>query len=372
MSERSTVIRIVIVVDTMGAGGKERRLLELLKGLEKRGEVLVRLIILSDIIQYQEVHRLSIEKIQIPRKSKKSISFIPKLYRAIRNFNPDIIQSWSSLISLLILPVVIGHRAKFVNAIIANAPSVVKPFSEKWLHTKTTFPFSDAIVSNSYAGLKSYQAPPKKSYRIPNGIDLSRFEKLKDRTEMREKLGVTTTYVIGMVASFRGAKDYQTYLEAATLLLKKRSDVSFLAVGEGRDLAELTEIYQDEPKIIFPGRISDIESVVGTFNVGTLITDYRVHGEGIPNAVMEYMALGKPVIVNDAGGTTELVVDQATGLICKQRDPHDLKEKINFLLENQDVAQSMGAAGRKRIEDEFTLDNMTEQYITLYHQLHNS
>ena len=111
---------------------------------------------------------------------------------------------------------------------------------------------------------------------------------------------------------------------------------------------------------------------MGTFNIGILITDYRVHGEGIPNAVMEYMALCKPVIANDAGGTTELVVDQVTGLICEQRNPEDLKGKINYLLENQDVAQSMGAAGRKRIEDKFTLDSMTEQYIKLYRQLHNT
>ena len=174
------------------------------------------------------------------RSLEEILALSPNYTAIVRSFNPDIIQSWSSLISVLILPVVIGHRAKFVNAIIANAPSIVKPFSEKWLHTKTTFPVSDAIVSNSYAGLKSYQAPPKKSYRIPNGIDLARFENLKDGNKMREELGVTTNYVIGMVASFRGAKDYQTYLETATLLLKERSDVSFLAVGEGKDLAELT------------------------------------------------------------------------------------------------------------------------------------
>ncbi|MGB3585118.1 MAG: glycosyltransferase [Tunicatimonas sp.] len=368
MSKRSTVTRVVIVVDTMVAGGKERRLLELLKGLEKNEIVTVCLIILSNLVEYEELHHLSIQTIFLPRRGKKDFTIFYKLYCAIKKFGPDIIQSWSSVASVFLLPTVLLSKARFINAIIADAPWSVKPFSSRWWHIKLSFPLSDSIISNSRAGLKAYDAPLQKSFCIPNGIDLTRFEGLPNTTEMRRHFNITTRYVVGMVASFRGAKDYPTYLKAAQYVLENRDDVTFMAIGDGKDLAELSKMYKNEEKIIFTGRIADIEAAVNIFSVGVLITDHQVHGEGIPNSVMEYMALKKPVIATDAGGTTELVINQVTGFVCQQRDPHHLEEKIMYLLDHPQVAQAMGDAGRKRIEEGFTLNAMTYAYLKLYDQ----
>ncbi|WKN41973.1 glycosyltransferase [Tunicatimonas pelagia] len=366
MSSKPTVTKIIIIVDTMVAGGKERRLLELLKGLENNETISVCLVILSNLVEYEEVHHLAIQTVFLPRRGKKDFTIFYKLYRVIKKFNPDIIQSWSSVASVFLLPTVLSSKAQFINAIIADAPWAVKPFSSRWWHLKLSFPLSDAIISNSEAGIKAYNAPSQKSYCIPNGIDLARFDHLPDASEVRRRFGITTTYVVGMVASFRGAKDYSTYLKAAQYVLEHRYDVTFMAIGDGKDLAGLSKMYENEEKIIFTGRIADIEAVVNIFNVGVLITDHRMHGEGIPNSVMEYMALSKPVIATDAGGTTELVLDQITGLICQQRDPHDLKEKIVYLLDHSPIALAMGKAGRERIEASFTLDTMTQAYLQLY------
>ncbi len=366
MNEKNTVTRVVIVVDTMIAGGKERRLLELLKGLENNETISVCLIILSNLVEYEELQHLSIQTIFLPRRGKKDFTIFYKLYRTIKKFDPNIIQSWSSVASVFLLPTILLSKAKFINAIIADAPLSIRPFSSRWWHIKLSFPLSDSIISNSEAGIKAYGAPLHKSICIPNGIDLTRFESLPDTSEVRRRFGITTRHVVGMVASFRGAKDYSTYLKAAQYVLDDRDDVTFMAIGDGKDLDELSKVYKNEEKITFTDRIADIEAVVNIFNVGVLITDHRIHGEGIPNSVMEYMALRKPVIATDAGGTTELVIDKITGLVCQQRDPHDLKEKIVYLLNHSRVAQAMGNAGRERIEASFTLNTMTLAYLKLY------
>lgn len=352
----------------MVAGGKERRLLELLKGLENNKTVSVCLIILSNLVEYEELHHLAIQTIFLPRKGKKDFTIFYKLYRTISKFSPDIIQSWSSVASVFLLPTISFSKARFINAIIADAPTLVRAFSSRWWHIRLSFPFSDNIISNSRAGIKAYNAPPNKSYCIPNGIDLARFEHLPDTSKIRHRFGITTTHIVGMVASFRGAKDYITYLRAAQQVIEERDDVTFMAVGDGRDLLGLSKMYRSEEKIIFTGRITDIEAVVNIFSIGVLITDPLVHGEGIPNSVMEYMVLKKPVIATDTGGTTELVGDQLTGLVCQRRSPYDLKEKIMYLLDRPQIARSMGEAGRKRIEEDFTLSTMTQAYLDLYGQ----
>jgi len=63
-------------------------------------------------------------------------------------------------------------------------------------------------------------------------------------------------------------------------------------------------------------------------------------GEGISDAVMEYMALGKPVIATDGGGTKELVIDNSTGYLIKPESAKDLARKILYLLEHHETAKS--------------------------------
>lgn len=364
-------MKILVVVDTMGTGGKERRLLELLKGLVKYDHLQCELVILSDIIEYLELKQLDLKIHSVKRNAKVDLSVYQKLYAIARDFEPDIIQSWSSLVSLYVFPIAKLLRIKFVNAMIADAPKDLKVFSSRWVRSRLSFPFSDAIVANSQAGITAYSAPKHKSHCIPNGIDLKRFSTLDDKMNIRKKFGIKTKFVVGMVGSFRGAKDYGVYIEAARQILSQRKDISFLAIGEGKDLpiyqASIEKELQDY--IIFPGRQEDIESIVNVFNIGVLITDNRVHGEGISNAIIEYMVLGKAVIATDTGGTTELLIDGETGIITPQRDPHTLADNILYLIDHPEIAHQMGKAGQERISENFSLSKMTHSFVKLYESM---
>lgn len=122
-------------------------------------------------------------------------------------------------------------------------------------------------------------------------------------------------------------------------------------------------------KIIFLGKRSDIESIVNTFDVGILLTNTKVHGEGISNSIIEYMALGKPVIATYGGGTNEVVIENQNGYLIDAGNQDQLIKKIETLIENRDQGHDLGKKGKKMAYEKFDLKIMRDHYITIYQKL---
>lgn len=93
--------------------------------------------------------------------------------------------------------------------------------------------------------------------------------------------------------------------------------------------------------------------------------------EGFPITILEAMAAGKPVVTTDVGGCAEAVVHEETGLVVPPEQPEALAEAIVALLEDAERAREMGRAGRRRVEEQFTVDRMVEQHLQLYERLLN-
>lgn len=360
-------MKVLIGIDSLIRGGKERRLLELIKGLTSVEHFKCELVIFSKVVEYEELSNLHIPVHYITRSFKKDPGIFIQVHHLIRRIKPDIIQSWSSMVSIFMLPSAKLLGIKFINAIIADAPYQLKPWSSRWVRTRLTFPFSDAIVGNSKAGLIAYNAPLDKSYCIYNGVSFNRFTCVEHPEKVRTKFNINTPYVVGKVASFRGAKDYETFIKAAMEVLDQRDDVTFLAVGEGRYLSRYKLLVDRKyNKIIFTGRQTDVESIINIFDIGVLITDYKVHGEGISNAILEYMALGKPVIATDTGGTSELLTEGVNGYFVENKNVSELAKRIIYLLDNPDKIEELGAKGKQMVYNDFSVEEMTENFISLY------
>jgi glycosyltransferase involved in cell wall biosynthesis len=166
------------------------------------------------------------------------------------------------------------------------------------------------------------------------------------------------------VASFTYMKDYQTFMAAAFKILENYPNTVFLCIGEGPDLEKIKKGVPSNysENIHFLGRRSDVELLVSIFDIGVLTT----FTEGISNAIIEYMLMGKPVVATDGGGTKELVIDGSTGFLVQKQSVSDLQHKIELLLTDENLRTTMGTHGKKRILDEFNLAKMTHNYIELY------
>ncbi|MEL7341058.1 MAG: glycosyltransferase family 4 protein, partial [Bacteroidota bacterium] len=122
-------------------------------------------------------------------------------------------------------------------------------------------------------------------------------------------------------------------------------------------------------RILFPGMVNNVESIINIIDVGVLASNSKVHGEGISNAILEYMALAKPVVATRGGGTPEIVMDGQTGFMVPPFDPDAMANKINWLLELQEEAKAMGVRARQRVEADFNLENMAERYYQIYQSI---
>jgi len=359
-----------MVTENFGMGGKERRIIELLKKLEALPSIFCEVIILKDQIEYADIYNFKKIRITIlSRKIKKDPAVFFKLYRLIKAFKPDIVHSWGPMPSVYVSPITFLLGIRLINNMISNASA--KRFSSNWLRAKLSFPFSRVILSNSLAGLEAYAVKPPKGRVIYNGFDFKRLKNLEDPATVREKYGIGNRFVVGMVGAFHERKDFGTFLAAAGSIAADNGDFCFVAAGKGPDLDHFRRLYGSgfEGKIILPGPVEDIESLINIFDVGVLATNSRVHQEGISNAIIEYMACGKPVIATQGGGTGEIIMNNKNGLLIEPLSVEALTKAIRCLYNDPELRFKLGRNARETIINTFSIDNMVQEYLEVYRSL---
>jgi glycosyltransferase involved in cell wall biosynthesis len=357
-------MKILFFIDSLNAGGKERRLTELMKALVIKQDIEFELVVMSNVIHYKEVLNLGIKIHYITRTTKKDISVFSRVYKLCKNYRPDLVHCWDSMTAVYLVSACKLLKIKLVNGMVVDSPMKQNLGNKHWFRAKLTFPFSDIIVGNSKAGLIAYKAPIYKSVVVYNGFNFDRTENLIDKEIIRKQICTDSKILIGMVASFSEHKDFKTYYRAADLLLKRRKDIAFLAIGTGTDSppAQFLIDNQNIKHYRLLGKKSDVESYINAMDICVLST----FTEGISNSILEYMAFEKPVVATSGGGTNEIVVDNVTGFLIRPSDPEELAMKLELLLNDSELRTRMGHAGKERVMDEFSIDRMARRYIDLY------
>jgi glycosyltransferase involved in cell wall biosynthesis len=349
-------MNVLYYADSLQIGGKERQIVELLKGLKQRD-----INVLLACMDQGEFYEPDVKALNIPiryllRKMRWDPMLARRSYTLVKEFRPDVIHSNGMMSSAYALPAAKLLGIPLINGSIRNA---FRTSSMRWKVERTLLTLSDFRIANSMAGLDSrgFSATSGRDFVIHNGFDLSRVDSVQCA------MGGKDRQQVGMIAEFRPHKDFRTFLLAARHLLKERPDVTFVTVGDGETLDAMRALVADAgDRIQFLGRRKDIEKIIGTFSVGVLAT----FTEGISNSIMEYMAMSKPVVVTDCQGSRELVRDGENGFIVPVGDHVALGGKIAYLLDHPEEARQMGRVGRDDIEKKFSLDAMVERTIDVY------
>ncbi|WP_161491877.1 glycosyltransferase [Bradyrhizobium centrolobii] len=254
---------------------------------------------------------------------------------------------------------------------IQNAPLFLNLKDRGYRRLLLTAPFSTVILANSLAGLRAFRVDGKKGLCIRNGFNFDRINNLPDVKDVKRSLDIRTKHVVGMVGRFHRERDYSTFFKAAKLLCSERKDITFVAVGEGPDLESFRVRLKSDSQanIRILGVRKRVEEIVKTFSVGVLVADSRYHGEGIANAIMEYMALEKPVIATDAAGNREIVKDGENGFLIPFGDENALALRIREIVDRPDIGSAFGRAGRALVEREFGIEKMVQKHVELFRRL---
>jgi glycosyltransferase involved in cell wall biosynthesis len=163
-------------------------------------------------------------------------------------------------------------------------------------------------------------------------------------------------------------KDHPTFLRAAARVLQSVPEAAFIVAGEG----ELMEATQElalslgiADRTFFIGRCQDVGAVLSISDVCVLSS----RSEGFSNAILEYMAAGRPVVATDVGGAREAVVHGESGYLVAAGDHEQMAEHITSLLQQPETARAMGAFGRQVINEKFSSAKQLQNVESLYGEL---
>jgi glycosyltransferase involved in cell wall biosynthesis len=222
----------------------------------------------------------------------------------------------------------------------------------------------DAVLVNSAAAaaelVKRFRVPPEKVVSVGTGIDLRRIAEARAGDELASELGLAGRTVVGTVAKLSPVKGHQHFIAAAAEIAKARPDVVFLIVGDGIRKKELEDMATElgiADRVTFAGVRDDVPSLLelmDVFVLGSL-------SEGSPNAVLEAMAAGLPVVATDVGGLPEMVIDGESGILVPPGDSDALAEAIGELLDDPSRAETMGRAGLALAMDRHDIEKVVRE-----------
>ncbi len=365
-------MRITFILESFRRGGKERRCLQLIQGLNKQGYCDIQVIFINNSIEYPELFDTTAEVEIIDRKDK-NLSFLETLRSVkqhIKDFNPDVVQAWGEASMLYAGIVRLTRKFAFICANVADC-NKKKWYSVPSLICKVMYVMADAVVGNSKAGLRAYRAPKSKSYCIYNGFNESRYELAQnvDVVALKKELQVDTKYIVAMFARIDYYKDPDAFIALARNVLKQRDDVTFLAVGKGLYYERYKDIPKADERLRFLGFRDDVEQVMSITDVSILFSNYKFHKEGVSNSIMESMALGTPVIATNDGGSPEIITHGVNGFLVNENNVEESSKILCSLLDNPSELENIGKNAAMVVKDGFLLSGMVSNYLALYNKL---
>lgn len=362
-------MKILFFINQFADGGRERRMVELVKGLDHIPQIQMHTIIFHEDVDYADVFDTKMTY-QCIGDQNRSIR-CKKIEKVIADYKPDIVHSWVDTPTEMLL--LARLKTKYVYKYIAGfvADGNKDPlFSFRHITMYYTFLKADVIVSNSKAGLVAKGAPSKKSVVIYNGFDFNRIPKNVNKELVRSRLGIETKYLATMCARVNDAKDWESYIQLAQVAAKKSLDITFLAVGYGDQLQTFQNRCNiDGSNIKFIGRRTDVEEIMCVSDFGILFTNSKKHAEGVSNSLLESMAAGVPTIATDGGGTPELIKSGYNGFLIQESDYNSAFAKLKKCIDDDNLYKELSVHAQESIQKQFSIKGMIDAYLNLYKKL---
>ena len=224
----------------------------------------------------------------------------------------------------------------------------------------------DAMIVNSQASKKRIvedeNIAAEKVKVIYGAVDICRFRPSNNNKEIRQKLGInSSSIIVGSVGNFNPIKGHKFLIEAMPGILRKIPKAHFLLVGDGplrENLYSAVRSRQMQDKVTFLGSRTDIADVLSIMDICILPS----LSEGLSNALMEYMAAGKPIIATNVGGNPELIENGVSGILIRPGIADEIKKAVIELASNKSKALRLADNALRKAKNLLDMPSMIRKY----------
>jgi L-malate glycosyltransferase len=231
---------------------------------------------------------------------------------------------------------------------------------------------SAAVLTNANAVRDALEAEKHIAARkirvIYNGVDLERFgAKTRDRSWLAPN-AAQEKWIVLVGNMHSDVKGHPCLIAAASAVAGEFPGVRFVLAGDGEQRQNLEQHVARlglQSNFLFLGRRDDVPRLLACCDIAVLPSK----AEGLPNAVLEYLAAGLPTVASLVGGNAEIIQDGKTGLLVPPDDPSALSEALLRLLRDPGFAINLGNRGREYVISEFSFRRMIENTEQLYTEL---
>lgn len=366
MPTQAPRLTIVHTEASEGWGGQEIRVMVELTEMAKRGH---RTIVIappsSDI--FRRGLDSQIETLPLSMRRQDFFANMRWLGDFLRSEKVDVVNTHSSRDSWLA-----GCAARR-----AGVPLVIKtrhisaPISRGWLTRLVYQHLHDFIITTSEGiarDMVRYNGfDPRRIAAVPTGVDLGRFDSGGRKRRLREELGLPAdALLVGMVSVLRSWKGHPDFLNAARMVKQRMPLAYFVIAGEGprRSHIEADLLRMGlEDYVFLIGHRDEVPQVLCDLDLFVL-PSYA--NEGVPQALLQALAMRRPVVATAIGGIPEVITSGVHGLLCEPNEPDRLAENILRILADPGLASSLAERGYERVLRHYSLTQMIGRLEEIY------
>jgi glycosyltransferase involved in cell wall biosynthesis len=357
--------RVLVLIKGLGIGGAERLIAEGALHWDRRGlDYRVAYFLPWKNQLVEEIAGLGIAVDCLGSKRGLGMTAYRRLRSLVSDWRPDIIHSHLPTAGIMAR---LAGRTPVVYTEHNIAGSYRQPTR---LVNRLTYGRNAAVIAVSDAVAESLVGFPGVPPRvIPNGVSVS--VSPSEIEVVRAELGIRPGQaLVAHVGNIRPHKGHENLIAATTLLVAKQPNVLVVSVGAEKNEGDLARVRASAEAagvshhIRFMGRREDARSFLAASDVVVNPADV----EGLPLAILEGLALSRPVVATAVGGVPAVVVDRVTGLLVPPGDPEALAAGIVEALESPD-AKGWGQAGAELILSDYGISRMIADYESLYREV---
>jgi len=348
---------------SLGWGGQEVRIVTEATWLRERG---VRVVLAAQPGSRvrAEALRVALETAAVAMRGAWDVPAVLRLARVIRREKVDLVHTHSSIDAW-----VGGAAARLARVPVVRSRHVSIPIRAglnpvyTWLADRV-LTSGEAIRALVLAG----GVRPEAVRAVAAGVDLAEFTPGERSDALLREFGPARP-VIGSIAMFRGSKGHPHLLDAFARLRPEFPEARLVLVGDGIRRAWVEELARGRglaPAVCFPGFRRDVPELLRFMDCFVLAS---TRTEGVPQSLLQAMAVGVPVVASAIGGIPEVLADGETGLLVPPEDPAALAAALGAVLRHPAAARRRAAAAQALVARRYSRDGCVDRLLALYGEL---